>query len=225
MAKNIYLIGGCKGGVGKSLVAMAAVDYLQELGETVLLIESDTSNPDVWKAYSESAETELVDLDGADGWIQLVDLCDSKPDSTVVISTAARNNDGVRKYAKTLDGTLADLKRKLVTLWVINRQRDSLELLKEYMEAVPSAVIHVIRNLYFGEEKKFELYNGSNIRTTIEERGGQSLTFPDLADRVSDDLYSQRLSIAKALQELPIGSRAELSRWRGEVQQVMEAIR
>lgn len=225
MAKNIYLIGGCKGGVGKSLVAMAAVDYLQELGETVLLIESDTSNPDVWKAYNESAETELVNLDGADGWIQLVDLCDSKPDSTVVISTAARNNDGVRKYAKTLDGTLADLQRKLVTLWVINRQRDSLELLKEYMAAVPSAVIHVVRNLYFGEEKKFELYNGSNIRTTIEERGGQSLTFPDLADRVSDDLYSQRLSIAKALQELPIGSRAELSRWRGEVQQVMEAIR
>ncbi|MBQ5158889.1 protein mobD, partial [Citrobacter freundii] len=48
MAKSIYLIGGSKGGVGKSLVTMATVDYLQERGESVLLIESDTSNPDVW---------------------------------------------------------------------------------------------------------------------------------------------------------------------------------
>ena len=74
MAKSIYLIGGSKGGVGKSLVTMATVDYLQERGESVLLIESDTSNPDVWKAYKESTETELINLDEADGWIQLVNL-------------------------------------------------------------------------------------------------------------------------------------------------------
>ena len=47
MAKNIVLIGGSKGGVGKSLVTMATVDLLQEAGESVVLIESDTSNPDV----------------------------------------------------------------------------------------------------------------------------------------------------------------------------------
>ena len=44
---------------------------------------------------------------------------------------------------------------------------------------------------------------------------------PDLADRVSDDLYSKRLSIGKALKELPIGNRAELTRWRRDVNKVM----
>ena len=39
---------------------------------------------------------------------------------------------------------------------------------------------------------------------------------PDLADRVSDDLYSKRLSISRAMTELPIGNRAELARWRRE---------
>jgi hypothetical protein len=218
------LIGGSKGGVGKSMVTMATVDYLQQQGETVLLIESDTGNPDVWKAYKDSTETELVDLDGADGWIQLVNLCDSRPDSVVVVNSAARNNLGVSAYGETLNGTLAELKRTLITLWVINRQRDSLELLKEYMDAIPNAVIHVFRNGYFGEEKKFELYNGSKLRTAIEERGGKSLTFPDLADRVSDDLYSKRISIAAALKEFPLGNRAELSRWRGEVKKVFDLI-
>lgn len=224
MAKRIFLIGGSKGGVGKSMVSMAIIDYLQEQGESVLLIESDTSNPDVWKGYGECVETQLLDLDEADGWIQLVNLCDSKPECVVVINTAARNNQGVSAYGATLNSTLAELKRDLVTLWVINRQRDSLELLKEYMDAIPDSRVHVVRNGYFGEEKKFELYNGSKIRTAVESRGGLSLNFPDLADRVSDDIYSKRLSIAQALKELPIGNRAELARWKTEVKKTLEAV-
>ncbi|SDC19659.1 hypothetical protein SAMN05216345_101885 [Cupriavidus sp. YR651] len=224
MAKNIYLIGGSKGGVGKSLVTMATVDYLQELGESVLLIESDTTNPDVWKAYKDGTEAELVNLDEADGWIQVVNLCESKPDSVVVINTAARNNKGVSAYGETLNSTLVELKRKLVTLWVVNRQRDSLELLKEYMEAIPNSAVHVLRNGYFGEERKFELYNGSKLRAVVEERGGRSVTFPDLADRVSDDIYSKRMSVAVAIKELPLGNRAELARWRNEAKKVLREV-
>jgi hypothetical protein len=111
-----------------------------------------------------------------------------------------------------------------VTLWVINRQRDSLELLKGYMEDIPDTLVHVVRNGYFGNEGKFELYNDSNTRHVVESRGGQSLNFPELADRVSDDIYSKRFSIAKALKELPIGNRAELSRWKTEVKKTLEAV-
>ena len=224
MAKNIYLVGGSKGGVGKSLVTMAVVDYLQEQGQAVLLIESDTANPDVWKNYKDATPTELVNLDEADGWIVLVNLCDAHPDHVVVINSAARNNLGVSAYGDTLNGTLAELKRKLVTLWVINRQRDSLELLREFMDALPNAAVHVVRNGYFGEEGKFELYNSSKRRAAVEERGGRSVTFPELADRVSDDIYSQRLSIAAAARALPIGNRAELARWRGAVKKMLGAI-
>lgn len=224
MAKSIYLIGGSKGGVGKTIVSIAITDLLLQQGESVLLIDSDTSNPDVWKSYKGETECELVNLDDADGWIHLVNLCDSKPDSIVVINTAARNNKGVSAYGETLNSTLAELKRKLVTLWVINRQRDSLELLKEFMDAIPNADVHVIRNGHFGEEKKFELYNSSKIRKSLEDKGGMSLTFPDLADRVSDDIYSKRMSITAAIRELPLGNRAELLRWRGEVKMVLKEV-
>jgi anion-transporting ArsA/GET3 family ATPase len=224
MEKQIYLIGGSKGGVGKSLVTMALVDHLLQQGESVLLIESDTSNPDVWKAYKDVVDAHLLDLDEADGWIELVNLCESAPKSVTVVNTAARNNRGVSAYGQTLNSTLADLKRKLVTLWVINRQRDSLELLKEYMGAIPNAEVHVVRNGYFGEEKKFELYNTSHLRKAVEDEGGKSITFPDLADRVSDDIYSKRLSIARASKELPLGNRAELSRWKGEVAKALSEI-
>lgn len=224
MAKSIFMIGGSKGGVGKSLVTMATVDFLQARRENVLLIESDTSNPDVWKAYQEKTESELVNLDTADGWIRLVNLCDSKPESVVVVNTAARNNKSVSFYGATLNSSLAELKRRLVTLWLINRHRDSLELLKEYMEVLPNGIVHVVRNGYFGDEAAFELYNGSKLRVVVEECGGQSVTFPVLADRVSDDLYIKRMSIAAALKELPIGNRAELTRWRDQVKKVLWSV-
>jgi hypothetical protein len=221
---NIYVIGGGKGGVGKSFTTVALLDYLEQAGAKVLVIESDTSNPDVWKMYKDQMETRLVDLDDANGWIDLVNVCDEFRDHIVVINTAARNNKGVVAYGETLNSTLEELGRELVTLWVINRQRDSLELLKEYRDALPGSKFHVIRNGYFGDEQKFELYNSSKTRETIESEGGKSLVLPDLADRVSDDLYSKRLSISRALTELPIGNRAELSRWRRDASRMISEV-
>jgi len=127
----------------------------------------------------------------------------------------------VTAYGETLNNTLEELQRELVTMWVINRQRDSLELLNEYMSSLSGSKIHVVRNGYYGDENKFELYNGSKLRGQVENAGGKSLTFPDLADRVSDDLYSKRLSIGAAMRTLPIGNRAELTGWRNELHKVL----
>jgi len=192
---RIYWVGGSKGGVGKSMMTLATVDHLLKRGANVLLVECDTSNPDVWKAYKEEVETELIDLDEADGWIHLVNTCDRRSDSVVVINTAARNNLAVKQYGSTLDSSLEELGSQLIALWVINRQRDSLELLREFIDAVAKAGVQVVRNGYFGEERKFELYNGSKIREEVESRGGKSITLPDLADRVADDIYVRRISL------------------------------
>jgi len=219
--KRILWVGGSKGGVGKSMVTMALLDYLQGNDQKPFLVETDTSNPDVWKAYKDELKHSTINLDGRSGWAELIEVCDSNRESPVVINTAARNNTAVTKNGETLGGTLAELKRQLVVLWVINRQRDSLELLREFMEAVPHAHVHIVRNGYFGDEEKFELYNGSKTRAAIEAKGGKSVTFPDLADRVSDELYTKRLSITTASKEMGIGNRAELNRWKKEVSRVL----
>jgi len=209
----IYIVGGSKGGVGKSFCCIALIDTLLSQKRNVLLIESDTSNPDVYKMYKDDLTVEVIDLDVADGWIELVNSCEAHSNSVVVVNTAARNNKGVATYSETLNSTLEELKRKMITLWVINRQRDSLELLKEYMDTIPHE-IHIVLNSYFGNENKFELFHESKIKQSILDRDGKILILPELADRVSDDLYSKRLSIQKALESLPIGNRAELIRWK-----------
>ncbi len=67
MSEPIFLIGGDKGGVGKSMMSMALLDYLRGIKEPVFLVETDTSAPDVWKTYRNDVESECVDLEQKDG--------------------------------------------------------------------------------------------------------------------------------------------------------------
>ena len=216
MKKSIYLVGGSKGGVGKSTVAMALLDYLTESGETPLLIETDTSNPDVAKAYGKTVATKSIDLDKGDGWVDFLNSADAH-DGPIVVNGAARNNTGISTYGGNLGNSLVDLDRALVTLWVVNRQRDGLELLKQYLEALPQSkqhTVHIVRNTYYGTPEQFELLAGSKIKTSIEDAGGKTLSFPNLADRITDEINNKRLSIAEAAKSAPIGNRAEINRWR-----------
>ena len=224
MTRPIFLIGGGKGGVGKSLLSMTVVDFLGCTGREPFLVETDTSVPDVYKTYQADTGGELVNLDEREGWIELVNLVDSKPDSTFVINTGARNQTGINNFGKTLSKALPQLKRKLVVLWAIDRKRESLELLSDFLEVIPDAEVHVVRNMYLGTEKKFELYNGSKMRAAIETNGGRSLNFPELADRVTDAMNKGRLTIAKAAAELSLGDRMELERWREECKTMLSEV-
>ena len=226
MSKSIFLVGGGKGGVGKSLFSLTVVDFLNGHGHGPFLVETDTSVPDVYKTYQDDIEGELVNLDEREGWIDLVNIVESKPESTIVINMGARNQTGISNFGKTLGKALPQLKRKLSVFWLIDRKRESLELLADFTEALPEAEMHVVRNMYLGTEKKFELYNGSKMRATIEKSGGKSLNFPELADRVTDAMNKARLTIAKAAAELSLGDRMELERWREECKAMLkEAIR
>ena len=137
MCETIYFVGGSKGGVGKSMVSVALIDHLKnELGQEVHLVETDTSNPDVYKAYRNTVATSLIDIDEADGWVDLANIAGEFPQRTFVVNSAARSSVGVKSYGAILNRAVDQLGRRLMTLWVINRQKDSLVLLKEYLQTM-----------------------------------------------------------------------------------------
>jgi hypothetical protein len=88
-----------------------------------------------------------------------------------------------------------------VTFWVINRERDGLELRKKYMEMVPfGGVLHIVRNGYYGEPEKFQLYENSKLKITIEAQG-RSPHFPELNDMVCDELRNNNIPAADAIED------------------------
>jgi hypothetical protein len=227
MTTPIFLVGGGKGGVGKSMLSMALLDYLRETEHPPLLIETDTSAPDVWKAYKADVDNQCIDLEQRDGWLELLDVIDRNAAVATVINTKAANQVGLRKFGGMLTEALRQQKRKLVVLWVIDRKRDGLELLGSFLGMLGKderVEVHVVRNLYWGDETKFDMYNASELRKEIELRGGRTLSFPDVADRVAEAINRERMPIHRAREELPFGSRIELSRWQGEYRQMLAEV-
>jgi dsDNA-binding SOS-regulon protein len=104
-----------------------------------------------------------------------------------------------------------------ISLFLINQQRDSCEMLGDYMNVVKHGRVHVVRNRFFGMAPTlFELYDSSPLRKEVEERHGLSLYLPQVATRVTNLIQSNRLTLEKARETATLGSRAEIERWRRE---------
>jgi hypothetical protein len=94
MNTPIYYVGGSKGGVGKSLVSFALVDYLINRDQRVLLIDTDNSNPDVYKAHKDAGLPALAckmrSLDDADGWAAMLNTVESHPEHVELLHSFQR---------------------------------------------------------------------------------------------------------------------------------------
>jgi hypothetical protein len=71
------------------------IRYLRGEEDAPLLIETDTSAPDVWKAYKDDIESQCIDLEQRDGWLELLDVLDRHADTAIVINTKAAMRERV----------------------------------------------------------------------------------------------------------------------------------
>lgn len=224
-APPVYLIAGGKGGVGKSMLALVVIDQLRLASKRVLYFESDTSNPDVWQCLEpdpknapgegiEGVTLYTVRLEEEESWADMVNAIEEHRDHVVVIGTASRTTESIRTHGHILRETLPGLERKLVTLWVIDEQRDSLNQLRDHLTTFPDNEIHVIKNSKVGPDA-FVLYDGSRLRSTVEqEKQGLSRYMPRLALSVVTKVYSDRMCFSKALTVLPTANRYLLANFR-----------
>ena len=211
MSKIIF-VGGGKGGVGKSLVSMSVIDVLLTRGESVVLIESDDSNPDVYKSVNKLVKSVVLNLDGEDGYLSLCNVIESNPKAFIVVNTAARATKPIIDHGGIVVDTAKELKRELVMLWTINRQRDSVELLCDFLNGVGNdfSETHAVINTYWGAPEKFMRYNNSKQK----DRVTSTIAFPELNDMVSDKLNDNRWALSNADSGMTIAERSVLSRFR-----------
>lgn len=219
---KVVIIGGGKGGVGKSAVTMGVVDTLSQRGEKVIVVESDDSNPDVFKAINKILPCHVINIDIEDGYIALCNLIEKNPDSWVVVNTPARATDPIMKHGAILGDTCKELGRELVMLWPINRQRDSLELLRKMMDNTEGVFTStfVVVNTYWGTPEKFARYNTSKTK----ERATGTVIFPELNDLVADKLNDTRLALSNAAEGLSIAERSALNRYRTAIKSGFDGV-
>jgi hypothetical protein len=230
--KNLVYVGGSKGGTGKSMVCMALVNYLRTTypQDEILLIETDSSNPDVGRLYGRTEgviSSGLLLNEDDSGWMRMVDDIAKTPARHVVINSMAASNLGIQRHGALLDNNVLNgrLDVKFSVLWVINRNKDSIVLLQDFLDWMKSATVYPVLNLYFGREEEFLFYRAAaDIQQRIFERGGQPLVFPGLNDLIADRLYTNEINLEELPSHLGLGMRTGLERWLSQVSETFDAV-
>jgi hypothetical protein len=224
MRNTIFYVGGGKGGVGKSMISLTLVQFLiDRYGEakTIHLIETDESNPDTARVYKGKIPVTNAILDENEkGWILMSELIETSSDTLFVINSAARSNMGIRRNGRNFAAVLESGKvpYHFVTFWPMNRQKDSVGLLEEYLEYVSFGPVYPIRNNYFGEPEDFALYaRYLKESKLLQRRITKTLDFPALADIITDDFYTGGKTIPETLDNLGAFAGQSFLSWRNQV--------
>ncbi len=219
--KQTIVIGGGKGGVGKSTVTMAVLDALRQAGYQPIYVETDDSNPDVFKAVRGTVACELCSLDDESGYICLGDLMERNKETPIVVNTPARATPGLIAHGGILCDVAKSTGRRMVMVWALNRQRDGLELLKQFVDAgQPYEAIYALLNTYFGSPDKFARYHASKLK----DRLAGALIFPELNDLVTDQLVDQRLPLWADDAQFTIAQRSVLGRFRAAAHEALKVV-
>ena len=209
-----------KGGVGKSMVCMAVLHLLHAKNRTIFLVDTDDANPDVAKTYRAVAPYASISLSSAEGWAELSNTIEQHRSSVIVINTRAASQESVAEYGVRFWRATRILKRRVVSLWVVNRDYDPVLQLSEYLKTIPAdaeQVLHVVKNMFYSPDGQFPTYDRSSVKEQIERRGGRTLELPIMAVRNRERIYDQRWTIRQILDKAPIGDRIEMELWVEEI--------
>ena len=218
---KLIMVGGGKGGVGKSTVTMALLDALRQDGYKSVYVETDDSNPDVFKAVNGAIQCEICTLDTESGYVRLGDVMESNTDATIIVNTAARATPGLLEHGGILCDVAKQTERRMVMVWPLNRQRDGLELLKQFIDADQRyGATYALLNTYFGTVDKFARYQASKLK----DRVTGTVIFPELNDLVADRLIDQRLPLWANDGQFTLAQRSVLARYRAATHEALQVV-
>jgi hypothetical protein len=180
---KIHLIGGEKGGVGKSMVARLLAQYFIDQQQPFIGFDTDRSHGALMRFYADYASPALVDrYEALDA---LMEAALEQPQRRVLVDLAAQTQEPLLKWmdeSGVLD--LADLSGIALVHWhVMDNGRDSVELLERLLERFGQRVRYVlVKNELRGGD--FGQLERSGLLERARALGGQVLTLRKLHDSV-----------------------------------------
>jgi hypothetical protein len=131
---NIHLIGGEKGGVGKSLVARLLAQYLIDNNMPFLGFDSDRSHGALLRFYAGYASPVLID--SYESLDAIVEAASADPARRVLVDLAAQAQDRLTQWMD--DSQLLEVAPELglhIRYWhVMDAGKDSVDLLKRLLD-------------------------------------------------------------------------------------------
>jgi hypothetical protein len=190
---NIHLIGGEKGGVGKSLVSRLVAQYLIDHSLPFLGFDSDRSHGALLRFYAGYASPVIIDryehLDA------IIEAATGNPERRILVDLAAQTHAPLAKWLE--DCELLQLAPELglkINYWhVMDTGRDSVDLLKRLLDRFDSQLNYIlVLNQLRGED--FSILEASGEKTRAVEHGAQVVYLKKLHDAVINKIDAHSAS-------------------------------
>ena len=150
---HVHLIGGEKGGVGKSLVSRLLAQYFIDHDMPFLGFDTDRSHGSLMRFYAGYASPVLVDR--YEALDTIIESSIDQPGRRVLVDLAAQTHDPLARWmdeSGVLD--LADVSGLAIHYWhVMDSGRDSVDLLKKLLDRFGHRLRYVlVRNQLRGDD-------------------------------------------------------------------------
>lgn len=226
---NIHLIGGEKGGVGKSLVARVVAQYLIDKKLPFLGFDTDRSHGALMRFYAGFASPVLVDryetLDA------IVEAAVEQPERRVLVDLAAQTHEPLVKWIDE-SGVLelADEAGFAIHYWhVMDAGKDSVDLLTRLLDRFGPKLRYVlVLNQVRGDD--FSIFEQSGEDARARTLGARVICLRHLQDAAinkidasSSSFWAAQNAADKAITGLGLMDRQRVKTWLRDAYQQLDA--
>ena len=199
---NIHLIGGEKGGVGKSVVARVLAQYMIDKDIPFVGFDTDKSHGSLMRFYSDFASPMLID--SYESLDTMVELAAENPEERILVDLAAQTHEQLVKWmdeSGVLEA-LGDHELSLIYWHVMDSGKDSVALLKNLFDRFGSRLDYVIvLNQLRGEN--FDLFEKSGEKARADSLDAKIISLKRLNQQAIAKIDSENSSFWSAQQKSP----------------------
>jgi len=194
---NIHLIGGEKGGVGKSVVARLLAQYLIDRQMPFLGFDTDRSHGALLRFYAGYASQ--VPVDSYDAMDQIVEAAVDVPERRILVDLAAQTHDPLVKWID--ESGVLDMAEEVglsFNYWhVMDSGRDSVDLLRKLLDRFGRRLQYrLVRNELRGDD--FSILDQSGQQARALELGARIVKIRRLHDSVMQKIDGSSASFWSA---------------------------
>jgi hypothetical protein len=193
VVSKVHLIGGEKGGVGKSMVSRLLAQYFIDHQTPFLGFDTDRSHGSLLRFYADYTSPALVDrYEALDA---IIEAAVDQPGRRVLVDLAAQTHDALVRWMEdsgVLD--LADVSGVALHYWhVMDSGRDSVDLLARLLDRFGQRLRYVlVRNQLRGDD--FGQLERSGQLERARGLGAQVMDLKKLQDAVVQKIDSRNAS-------------------------------
>jgi hypothetical protein len=179
---QIHLIGGEKGGVGKSMVSRVLAQYFIDHSIAFTGFDADRSHGALLRFYANYASAVLVDqYESLDA---IVEAATSQPERRILVDLAAQTSEPLMRWMdeSQLLSVAAELNLHIRYWHVMDAGRDSVEMLRQLFDRYQSRLNYVVvHNQLRGSD--FRIFDESGLAERAQTYNAPVIAIPRLHER------------------------------------------